>query len=158
MVAWPSGQEAPFFRWRKLGCRFKSRSGFLLFILTADPVSFATFLRKRISSLFYCLFARDVTAAMLVVKNKSISFLWELNYRDDCFWQIFTFYLIFISMGIFVLKITRKRDTSTITSLNRLQFDTAPFNKYRIRPESLAATKDNRIRKVAVRLALKLYV
>ena len=56
---------------------------FLLFIFTADPVSFARFLRKRISSLFYCLFARDVTAAMLVVKNKSISFLWELNYRDD---------------------------------------------------------------------------
>ena len=26
--------------------------GFLLFILTADPVSFARFLRKRISSLF----------------------------------------------------------------------------------------------------------
>ena len=59
-------------------------------------------------------------------------------------------------MGIFVLKITRKRKTSTITSLNRLQVDTAPFNKYRIRPESLAATKDNRIRKVAVQLALKL--
>ena len=27
----------------------------------------------------YCWFARDVTAAMLVVKNKSISLLWELN-------------------------------------------------------------------------------
>ena len=27
----------------------------------------------------YCSFARDVTAAMLVVKNKSISLLWELN-------------------------------------------------------------------------------
>ena len=27
----------------------------------------------------YCWFARDVTAAMLVVKNKSISVLWELN-------------------------------------------------------------------------------
>ena len=26
----------------------------------------------------YCWFARDVTAAMLVVKNKSISRLWEL--------------------------------------------------------------------------------
>ena len=26
-----------------------------------------------------CWFARDVTAAMLVVKNKSISLLWELN-------------------------------------------------------------------------------
>ena len=28
---------------------------------------------------FNCWFARDVTAAMLVVKNKSISLLWELN-------------------------------------------------------------------------------
>ena len=27
----------------------------------------------------YCWFARDVTAAMLVVKNKSISLLYELN-------------------------------------------------------------------------------
>ena len=27
----------------------------------------------------YCWFALDVTAAMLVVKNKSISLLWELN-------------------------------------------------------------------------------
>ena len=27
----------------------------------------------------YCWFARDVTAAMLAVKNKSISLLWELN-------------------------------------------------------------------------------
>ena len=26
-----------------------------------------------------CWFARDVTAAMLVVKNKSTSLLWELN-------------------------------------------------------------------------------
>ena len=26
-----------------------------------------------------CWFAHDVTAAMLVVKNKSISLLWELN-------------------------------------------------------------------------------
>ena len=29
------------------------RFGFLLFILTADPVSFARFLRKRISSIIY---------------------------------------------------------------------------------------------------------
>ena len=27
----------------------------------------------------YCWLARDVKAAMLVVKNKSISLLWELN-------------------------------------------------------------------------------
>ena len=27
----------------------------------------------------YCWFARDVTAAMLVVKNKSVSLRWELN-------------------------------------------------------------------------------
>ena len=27
----------------------------------------------------YCWSARDVTAAMLVVKNKSISLIWELN-------------------------------------------------------------------------------
>ena len=85
---------------------------------------------------------------MLVVKNKSISLLWELNYPNDWFQQICTFYLIFISTGIFVL----------ITSLNRLQVDTAFINKYRIRPESLAATKDNRIREVTVQPALKLYV
>ena len=56
---------AALFCRRKLECRFKSRRGifqfffsfivflpfgFLLFILTADPVSFARFLRKRISS------------------------------------------------------------------------------------------------------------
>ena len=28
---------------------------------------------------YNCWFARDVTAAMLVVKNKSVSLLWELN-------------------------------------------------------------------------------
>ena len=67
MAEWPSGQRPSiFFRWRKLGCRFKSRCGyfrvllflssffyplpFSLFILTADPVSFARFLGKRISS------------------------------------------------------------------------------------------------------------
>ena len=58
--------EAAFFRWRKLGCAFKSPRGnlrffsfivflpfgFLLFILTADPFSSARFLRKRISSLY----------------------------------------------------------------------------------------------------------
>ena len=27
----------------------------------------------------YCWFARDITAAMLMVENKSISLLWELN-------------------------------------------------------------------------------
>ena len=27
----------------------------------------------------YCWFVRDVTAATLVVENKSISLLWELN-------------------------------------------------------------------------------
>ena len=32
-----------------------------------------------LSSIVHCWFARDVTAAMLVVKNKSISPLWELN-------------------------------------------------------------------------------
>ena len=62
-VAWPSGQRQHF-RWRKFGCRFKSRCddfqvfflsflyplAFLLFILTADPVTFARFSRKRISS------------------------------------------------------------------------------------------------------------
>ena len=33
----------------------------------------------HITTVYYCWFARDVTAAMLVVKNKSISLLWELN-------------------------------------------------------------------------------
>ena len=27
----------------------------------------------------FCWFVRDVTAAMLVIKNKNISLLWELN-------------------------------------------------------------------------------
>ena len=60
------GQRPHYFRWRKLGCGFKSPRGnfrfflsfivflpfgFLLFILTADPFSFARFLRKRISSI-----------------------------------------------------------------------------------------------------------
>ena len=31
------------------------------------------------SIFYYCWFARDVTAAMLVVKNKSITLLWELT-------------------------------------------------------------------------------
>ena len=34
---------------------------------------------KTFFETFNCWFARDVTAAMLVVKNKSISLLWELN-------------------------------------------------------------------------------
>ena len=65
MIAWPSCQRSHFFRWRKLACRSESRPGyfqfffsfivflpfgFLLFILTADPVIFARFLRKRTSS------------------------------------------------------------------------------------------------------------
>ena len=64
MAQW---SEATFFRWRKLGCNWVPTPacllplffsfivflpfGFLLFILTADPVSFARFLRKRISSI-----------------------------------------------------------------------------------------------------------
>ena len=32
-----------------------------------------------ISFIGYCWFASDVTAAMLVVKNKSISLRWEMN-------------------------------------------------------------------------------
>ena len=32
-----------------------------------------------IKTLQYCWFARDVTSAMLGVKNKSISLLWEVN-------------------------------------------------------------------------------
>ena len=61
----PVVTRSHFCRRRKLECGFKSRHGilqffffivflrfgFLLFILTADPVSFARFLRKRISSI-----------------------------------------------------------------------------------------------------------
>ena len=64
MAEW---SEVALFSWRMSGCRFKSRRGyfhffffhrffrflpfgFLLFILTSDPVSFASFLRKLISS------------------------------------------------------------------------------------------------------------
>ena len=35
--------------------------------------------RKSDRHSHYCWFARDVTAAMLVVKDKSISLFWELN-------------------------------------------------------------------------------
>ena len=35
--------------------------------------------KKDPGTKIYCWFARDVTAAMLVVKNKSISLLRELN-------------------------------------------------------------------------------
>ena len=34
---------------------------------------------KHDKILYYCWFARDVTAAILLVKNKSNSLLWELN-------------------------------------------------------------------------------
>ena len=58
VVAWPSGQKAHFFRGGSPGAgsnlfhrffRFLP-FGFLLFILTADTVSFARFLRKLIPS------------------------------------------------------------------------------------------------------------
>lgn len=32
-----------------------------------------------ITFFLYCWFARDVTAAMVVVKNKTVSLRWELN-------------------------------------------------------------------------------
>ena len=41
------------------------------------PCLFTTWRMTRYIS--YCRFARDVTAAMLLVKNKSISLLWEIN-------------------------------------------------------------------------------
>ena len=62
MAQW---SEAAFVRWRKLRCDGLSTSiffflssfflpfGFLLFILTDDPVSFARFFRKRISSFMH---------------------------------------------------------------------------------------------------------
>ena len=65
VVAWPSGQVQYFFAGGSWGAtEFQPRRvyyhffsfivflsfGFLLFILTADPVCFARFLRKRISS------------------------------------------------------------------------------------------------------------
>ena len=68
MVAWPSGQKPSFFSLEEVGVQVEIRRGyfqvfssfivflpfgFLLLILTADPVSFARFSRKRISSLFY---------------------------------------------------------------------------------------------------------
>ena len=35
--------------------------------------------KMAIEAAEYCWFARDVTAAMVAVKNKSILLLWELN-------------------------------------------------------------------------------
>ena len=40
----------------------------------------------------YCWFAGDVTAAMLVVKNKNNSLLWELNYFFYFFREKFLLY------------------------------------------------------------------
>ena len=76
--------------------------GRIIYILVFYNIHFLGFLHWTVSNLFfcavfiawqwkrrikhlhsdkvnYCWFARDVTAAMLVVKNKSISLLWELN-------------------------------------------------------------------------------
>ena len=66
MAQW---SEAALFRWIKLGCNWVPTPAcllpfclffivflpfaFLLFILTADPVSFARFMRKRISSFMH---------------------------------------------------------------------------------------------------------
>ena len=66
LVAWPSGQKLHFFRWRKLGCRFKSWRGYFQFLFlflssyfypsafyclfSLLTVSFARLLRKHISS------------------------------------------------------------------------------------------------------------
>ena len=66
LVAWPSGQKPHFFRWRKLGCRFKSWRGYFQFLFlflssyfypsafyclfSLLTVSFARFLQKHISS------------------------------------------------------------------------------------------------------------
>ena len=41
--------------------------------------SFLSETKSGKAQVIYCWFVRDVTAAMLVVKNKSISFLWELD-------------------------------------------------------------------------------
>ena len=68
VVAWPGGQRPHLFAGGSSGATgFHPRRvyfnffffhrflpfGFLLFILTADPVSFARFLRKRISSFMH---------------------------------------------------------------------------------------------------------
>ena len=76
----------------KLSIGFLLRNiSFLTLTSGVHSIIFALFLRFNLSSsydevsvtetflLTYCWFARDVTAAMLVVKNKSISLLWELN-------------------------------------------------------------------------------
>ena len=50
LVAWPSGQKRHFFRWRKLGCRFKSWRGYLQFLFLFLSSYFYP-------SAFYCLFS-----------------------------------------------------------------------------------------------------
>ena len=48
VVTWPSGQKPHFFRWRQLGCWFKSRRGYLHFVF---------FHRFFYPLAFYCLFS-----------------------------------------------------------------------------------------------------
>ena len=49
------------------------------FTVCVSSMGVSDLLYCRPPFILYSWFARDVTAAMLVVKNKSISHLWELN-------------------------------------------------------------------------------
>ena len=51
----------------------------LALFITILTISFLLLSTSSASVKFYFWFAHDVTAAMLVVKNKSIFLLWELN-------------------------------------------------------------------------------
>ena len=64
----------------------------------------------------YCWFAGDVTAAMLVVKNKNNSLLWELNYFFYFFREKF---LLYHQHGRLVTWLQTK-DIATIMHLVRL--------------------------------------
>ena len=58
MVAWSSGTRLHFLRWRKLGCRFKSRRGYLQFsfhrIFTFWLVSIYSHFRLFLASRDFC--------------------------------------------------------------------------------------------------------
>ena len=64
---------------RRLPPHHPVRSLVLLELSWEGPMSVSSFSRTAAGNRAYCWFASDVTAALLVVKNKSISLLWELN-------------------------------------------------------------------------------
>ena len=70
--SWVSEYRISSDKWPGAYLKFRLRGRALILCLTVTP--------SKIKRQTNCWFTRDVTAAMLVVKNKSISLLWELNF------------------------------------------------------------------------------